>query len=415
MVAHLAVVVFVYYAVTHLPRIADPTLRKRFSVRQLDLRTLDPYFPNMPEAAIEEKGKIPYPGRDVVEPILVADAMRSFIGSEAGRQALIQPEFPTHVSFSEQIPLPTMMIWTPEQALRKKLVAPLSSPSSSSDAAPSLELPNQEMKLLDVGMAATSVAPRVETIPAGTTSPVVTHSPNAVQMAPATISPSLEQPTPTALLSISDVRMMDGTMLLPMVNDLGRAEAANVSRSALASVSASTGSEAKREDVDDIAMDGRRLSAEHIVVPRDGKFSVVVVGSSLDDQYPETAEFWASRVAYTAYLHVGLKRNWILQYSVTRAAETAVAGQVARLEAPWPYDILRPNLLSRDVNGDALIIHGVLNQAGRLESLAIAFPSSFRYASFVMRTLRQWQFRPARQNGQATPVEVLLIIPEELD
>jgi hypothetical protein len=61
------------------------------------------------------------------------------------------------------------------------------------------------------------------------------------------------------------------------------------------------------------------------------------------------------------------------------------------------------------------MIHGILNQAGRFESVAIAFPGSFRYASYVLYALRQWQFRPARQNGQATAVEVLLIIPEELD
>ena len=61
------------------------------------------------------------------------------------------------------------------------------------------------------------------------------------------------------------------------------------------------------------------------------------------------------------------------------------------------------------------MVHGILNQAGRFESLAVAFPKAFRYASFVLYTLRQWQFRPALQNGQATAVEVLLIIPEELD
>jgi hypothetical protein len=31
----------------------------------------------------------------------------------------------------------------------------------------------------------------------------------------------------------------------------------------------------------------------------------------------------------------------------------------------------------------------------------------------VLRALRQWQFRPARQNGQPTAVEVLLIIPRD--
>jgi hypothetical protein len=36
-------------------------------------------------------------------------------------------------------------------------------------------------------------------------------------------------------------------------------------------------------------------------------------------------------------------------------------------------------------------------------------------ASFLLHALQQWQFRPATQNGQPTPVEVLLIIPSETE
>jgi hypothetical protein len=61
------------------------------------------------------------------------------------------------------------------------------------------------------------------------------------------------------------------------------------------------------------------------------------------------------------------------------------------------------------------MIHGIVNHAGRFESLAIAFPAQYAQASFVLNTLQQWQFRPARQNGKATAVEVVLIIPDELE
>ena len=159
----------------------------------------------------------------------------------------------------------------------------------------------------------------------------------------------------------------------------------------------------------------RQDGTHHITLPMDGQFSVVVVGTSLADECPEALEIWNDRVAYTAYLHVGLSKNWILQYSLVRSAETAAAGTVARLEAPWPYDIVRPNLVSRDLNADALMVHGILSQTGRFESLAIAFPAQYRRASFVLHALQQWQFRPARQNGKATAVEVVLIIPDELE
>ena len=58
------------------------------------------------------------------------------------------------------------------------------------------------------------------------------------------------------------------------------------------------------------------------------------------------------------------------------------------------------------------MVHGFVNQSGRFESLAIAFPEEFAQASLVLDALRQWQFRPAMQNGQIARVEVLLIIPE---
>jgi len=418
--AHLGVVALVYYGVTHLPRIQNPALVKHYSFRQLDLHALDPESPNMHRVATEES-KIPYPGRDVVAQISgrispeLYNAMHAFIRSAAGRQTLIQPKFHTRLSFAEQVPLPSLMIWTPELAPSKRIVAPLPNRRADSEVKPSIELPNQEIRLADVAMTATNVSPRAQAIPAATTSPVETHSPDGVQVAPATISASLEEPTPAAVLSLTDVRLKEGTIVLPPVNDVAPSGSGKSAAGAQQDGSENAGSGPKGEDVGDLAADGRRLTTEHIALPRDGKFNVVVVGSSLEEQYPETAEFWSNRVAYTAYLHVGLKKNWILQYSLIRAAEAADAGRVTRVEAPWPYDIQRPNLLTNDLDADALIVHGILNQAGKFESLAIAFPSGFRYASFVLHTLRQWQFRPALQNGQATAVEVVLIIPDQAD
>jgi hypothetical protein len=156
-------------------------------------------------------------------------------------------------------------------------------------------------------------------------------------------------------------------------------------------------------------------SAERIQLPPDGRFGVVVVGSSLAERYPEALQIWSDRVAYTAYLHVGTPKAWILQYAQLRASDAAAGGGVDHLDAPWPYDIVRPNLLARDVNGDALMVHGVLNETGHLEQLAVAFPQGYPHASFVLNSLSKWQFRPARQGGHPTAVEVLLIIPEELD
>ena len=156
-------------------------------------------------------------------------------------------------------------------------------------------------------------------------------------------------------------------------------------------------------------------SITRIRLHENGQFGVVVVGSSATDEYPEMAGIWSGRLAYTVYLHVGLTRNWILQYSLPRAAEASIAGNVTRPDAPWPYDMVRPNLAPGDYNADAIMVHGFVNMTGHFEKLAIVFPPQFAQAKFVLNALQEWQFRPAMQSGSVTAVEVLLIIPEELE
>jgi hypothetical protein len=155
---------------------------------------------------------------------------------------------------------------------------------------------------------------------------------------------------------------------------------------------------------------GDQPTVTRIVMPKDGKFGVVVVGSSMAEQYPETVGLWGSRMAYTVYLHVGLSKSWILQYSLPRAADN---GTTARIDAPWPYVMERPGLAPGDLNGDAIMVHGFVNTSGRFEKLAIVFPVGFSQSKFVLGALEQWQFRAAAQNGLLTAVEVLLIIPAD--
>ncbi len=152
----------------------------------------------------------------------------------------------------------------------------------------------------------------------------------------------------------------------------------------------------------------------HITLPKDGKFGVVVVGSSLAEDYPETIHLWSGRLAYTVYLRVGVAKNWILQYSLPRAQDIALAGSTGRPDAPWPYDITRPSI-DPDANTDAIMVHGFVNTAGRFEQLAVVFPTALAEAKFLLHALQQWQFRPSMQSGQPAAVEVLLIIPAETE
>jgi hypothetical protein len=401
-VTHAAVIGLGYYLLTHLPQIKERSLLERFSMRKLDLHSTDPL--RMPST--ETGSKIPYPGPVLGVPAEVTDAMHSLLISATGHQTLVQPAIHTNLAFAQATPIPTLVIWTPELAARKRIVAPPPSPPTASNVTPSLQLPNEEVKLAEMSVTPTDLSARSQALPVGTTSPVDSQSATLPQMPPETMSSLMEDPTPAAVLSLTDLRMLEGSILLPPLNEVAPASASGSGGSGKAM-------QAGGADDSDNRSGAADLTTDHIALPKDGRFGVVVVGSSMGGEFPETLATWNNRVAYTAYLHVGLTKNWILQYALIRSLDAAQAGVVGRLEAPWPYDIVRPNLLSKDLNTDALLIHGFLNQAGRLESLAIVFPSGYRYASFVLHALGQWQFRPALQNGHATAVEVLLTIPDE--
>ncbi len=160
---------------------------------------------------------------------------------------------------------------------------------------------------------------------------------------------------------------------------------------------------------DNGAQTGSPFVLQRIHLPVDGHFGVVVVGESIEDRYPETAELWSGRLAATVYVRVGKGKSWILQYANPKDGETAGTG---RLEAPWPYDIAVPNVNAKDLDSDALIVHGFVNADGRFEKLRVAFPPQFPQSPMLINVLSQWQFRPGSQNGKNIPLEVLLIIPE---
>jgi len=373
-------------------------------------------------------------------------ALREVAQEQPAPQTLVQPDLPTPVILKEKIPLPKVVLWTPEKTPVKEVVAPLRQVPTSPRVTPSLRRPNEEPRLADLPIASSDLALQGQPILPGTSAPIVVKGPEQQQPPMVSSVKGSAQPTPAALMSLSDLQMAHGDMNLPPANQT----AASNSNGALANgqakdSAAAANTENKREDKKDersgsgdarapessvvagkanTTKAGPGLGAEgapgnggqgtttHIALAHDGKFGAVIIGSSLGDKYPETADVWTGRMAYTVYMHVGLPKSWILQYSLPRNEEAAAGGSVTRMEAPWPYNIVRPNLAPGAFDADALMVHGFVNQSGRFEGLSVVFPPSFGLAQFVIASLAQWEFRPATQNGQNIKVEVLLIIPE---
>ncbi|MGB6857836.1 MAG: hypothetical protein WBE03_13235 [Terracidiphilus sp.] len=434
---HVLAAAVVWFSFVYRPPLTR-VMEDHLTVRQLDLRS----------PAEQAAARIPYPkqrpdhsaraGQKQEAPPLPRPAIKA----QPGPQTLIQADLLNPVAMPQVIPVPQVVIWSPSKATVKHVVPPLPEKPTAADVIPVLDRPNQELTLADVNLASSKLPSVKLPVAPSTTSPIASHVPSPVQLPPASASQQAAPPTPAAILSLSDIRLKDGTAALPPVNEApaskaqgalgtGQTPSAEAGKGAPGAkpgengVGQSPGNHpgtspaggkletASPAPGSDTAPDTLgRLTSTPIALPKDGHFGSVIVNDAIDQQFPELADAWSGRMAYTAYLHVGLSKSWILQYSLPANAEAAAGGMVSPLEAPWPYNIVRPNLAPGSINADALMIRGFVDQSGRFEKLSVVFPQPFANAQFVLSTLKQWQFRPATQNGQAVRVEVLLIIPE---
>ncbi len=420
-------------------------------------------------------------------------------------QTVIQPDIAPNITISQQTAVPLVVIWTPDKTNLKKVVLAQPEKPSIAVAQPSLDTPIKEENVSDLKLSSSAFVTQGPAVQPSTTSPIIVHGPEEVKKVPQTTSKQPEPPTPARVISLSDLKVAEGKVAVPMANQTakatpgtlipgqlkdpapagngssttktagtgaGKASGDNAgnkddasSKSGAAAEHAGAGTQTSKvgqgtpgqgtpdHDAKAPASSGTQTTAKltapnapasaqpagsnpnqsgastgggqgtaagtgssnssgsvHISLPKDGQFGVVVLGSSVAEQYPETAEMWSGRMASTVYLHVGLAKSWILQYALPRLAEASGGGHI---DAPWPYEIARPNLDPGDLNTDAVILHGMVNKDGRFEKLEVVFPAQLAQAPAWLGVLNQWQFRPAKQNGLAVPVEVLLIIPDQ--
>lgn len=166
----------------------------------------------------------------------------------------------------------------------------------------------------------------------------------------------------------------------------------------------------------DGSLAGGATGVTRFTLPKDGHYGVVVVGSAPAAPYPETVGALGGKMVYTVYLRVGLRKKWILQYCLPKAAEQRikVRGSATPLDAPWPFLILRPDQLS-DSGEEYVVVHGMITSEGHFDQLAMIFPEQLEKRDLLISSLSKWEFRPSSRDGVPTTVEVLLIIPRETD
>jgi hypothetical protein len=450
---HGGVIGLVAFGMIYSPRISSRVPNQRYAVRHMDLQAPEPQKRRSAES------EIGYPGPKAMAREAQLDGSstaRQMTAAPPGRQTLLQPDISSPLTLPEQIPVPSLLIWTKQKTVVKTIVPPPPDKSAAAEVRPSIEAPNQEVIPADIRISATDFDTQKLPMLPSNTSPVVVHGPDLPQKIPATTSAGSGQPTPTAVLSLSDLRMTSGTVFLPPGNESasstspggltpgegkdssqpgngnpggnaggtgagpgnGSSQPGNGNSAGKAGGTGAGPNGAKTgsaQGSDTGSGSGNQAATAHIRLAKDGQFGAVVVGSTLEERYPDVPSLWSGRLVYTVYLHVGLTKSWILQYSIPASEDAAAAGNATRVEAPWPYNIVRPDIPAGAIGADVLMIHGFVGKDGRFEALTVVFPPQFEQAQFVLEALKQWEFRPATQDGQPARVEVALIVPEETE
>ena len=446
---HNAIILLIYLGVKHMPSVYHiPSPPEKYAVRHVQLRSSDAQIQWSSQSQIHQPG--PHMATKALSPggsSALPSIPQLLIQKTPAPQTLIQPDLPP-IHLTQKVPISQVLMWTPEKVIVKQIVPPPPRENATANIKPSLSPPNHELIPSEVNISTTPFTTELPAVSPGATSPIAVHG-TGPELVPETTSTLLQQTTPANVVSISNLRMAEGNIVLPAVNETSlssasgssapgtptgmskvgsgnaashqngvgtgqdsgeKATVANSTSGGSGQPGADTGS-ASPQSTNADSGSGQAAGVKHISLPENGQFGVVVVGSSIADEYPETTGLWSDRMAYTVYLQLGLARNWILQYSLPRSAQAAAAGEPIRPDAPWPYEIMRPTLDESDT--DAVMVHGFVDAAGRFEHLTILYPQAFQQSSLLLNSLRQWRFRPAMQNGQSAEVEVLLIIPNQ--
>ncbi len=159
-----------------------------------------------------------------------------------------------------------------------------------------------------------------------------------------------------------------------------------------------------------------------LTLPKEGKYGVLILGSQAAAPYPESVGVLSGKLIYTVYLKVGLRKSWILQYCLPQDVEPQPQGGQSKirsagtarapLDPPYPFFIMRPNTLDSQ-EPDYVLVHGMVTADGKFDKLTLIFPDDLEKKNLLFNSLKLWEFRPAKRDGENTTVEVLLIIPRQ--
>jgi hypothetical protein len=450
---------------------AEATRRLMQAMRQLEIRVPDRlYLPPLPpkpeEPPISRPKRIPEPAPTEVAkadpPPLVKPAPEPLrapprlfqpprnVRRVDADQTLIQPHLPPDLPLTAQVQLPRLVL-LPGPALPRPTPRRFVEPGKSADpaVAPKLDAPPQ--------LAAPSDANpdlRIDSMLAGPATALLRlprpNVPVRKFQAPApiptgrgaSVSPTLGEPVSVLALSPNPAPLEE-RITIPLGNQIGRlpslpafpdaatgssgtgavsGEAGRASGTGTGASGSGAGSEGELAEFARAlaALPERYATPIKIEHPVNAAFDVVVMQSSADPSFAESAGVLSGQPVYTVYLQVGAPKAWVLQYCIPKESAPPpriVGGAVnigspSPLKAPFPLVTLLPPVTMLPRVG-YIIVHGSVDTQGQLKDLTVIRAPNANMKALIVSELAKWHFRPAVRDGAPVVVEILLAIPPQ--
>jgi hypothetical protein len=307
------------------------------------------------------------------------------------------------IELKKEVPLPNLMVWGEQTPANRSISVPSQPETTTSiqspPVTPILEHFLRELNAAELNIAE-SVQPSVPTL--------ISLLENPARFSSLLVLPPANQVAP-ADTSVAGSPI--GTQGSTGQGSLGVGDSATVHGGNSVDASSRDGRGSTRGSAVETELQG----VTRIDLPRDGKFSFMVLGSGSSAPRQESAGALGGKVVYTVYIKVGLRKSWILQYCLPNGTDPSAANvRSASLQVPWPYHIVRPDQLS-SADLDYILVHGMVTEAGKLDQLAMVFPVNLENKDLLLNSLKLWTFRPASRGGVPVAVEVLLTIPRQLE
>jgi hypothetical protein len=197
-----------FLGLRHAPHLEDRSVIQRYTVRLLNPPKLEPQKPQSARGGITYSGSqndslAPAPGG--------SPAALSYVPPQVARlhpapQTLVQPDAPPDLQLAQVVPVPVVVMWSPDNTPFKKIIPPPPQEPTAADVLPAIIKPNREPDLADLKISTTPFRTQAPTLPPSTTSPLVVRRPEPIKQIPVTSGVTFDQPTPARVMSLSDIQ-----------------------------------------------------------------------------------------------------------------------------------------------------------------------------------------------------------------